>query len=118
MSTNTSFAKVRSIWISDIHLGSCGTQLSKLQSFLEQLSCETLFLNGDTIDKWVLKKRDLKEKYNHILTALDILKQKGISLVFLTGNHDSKRDIENIFNDVYCVEQCHYKTLNNKSYLV
>ena len=93
-----SFIVAKSIWISDIHLGSCGTQLYKLQHFLMNISCETLFLNGDILDKWLVKNIScITPDQRNIIDQLNILKTKGTQLVFLSGNHDKKEDILHLF---------------------
>ena len=47
----------RSIFISDVHLGSYGCQASKLLEFLEQNTCDQLFLVGDIVDGWQMRGR-------------------------------------------------------------
>ena len=109
----------RSIWISDIHLGSCGTQIKKLTSFLENISCETLFLNGDIFDKWLIKNNQLiKIKYNNILTQFNDLEKKGIKLIFLPGNHDRVDDIKKFLIHAEFKDELTYTTKQNKKYLI
>ena len=48
--------KFRTIWISDIHLGTSGCNATLLLDFLANCECETLYLTGDIIDGWRLKK--------------------------------------------------------------
>ena len=47
----------RTIWISDTHLGTPGAQAKSLLQFLKYTRCETLYLVGDIVDGWQLKKR-------------------------------------------------------------
>src|SRR5579875_1102096 len=47
---------VRSAWISDIHLGTSGCKAEMLLDFLKAVDCETLYLVGDIIDGWQLRK--------------------------------------------------------------
>ena len=49
--------RFRTIWISDLHLGTSGCQASKLLEFLRATESETLYLVGDIIDGWQLKRR-------------------------------------------------------------
>ena len=49
-------SKYRTIWISDIHLGTKGCNAELLLDFLHSVECETLYLVGDIIDGWRLKK--------------------------------------------------------------
>ena len=49
-------AKHRTVWISDIHLGTRGCNAAMLIDFLQSIECETLYLVGDFVDGWRLKK--------------------------------------------------------------
>ena len=46
----------RTLWISDLHLGTPGCQARALLDFLKHTECETLFLVGDIIDGWQLRR--------------------------------------------------------------
>jgi len=47
----------RTIWISDIHLGTAGCQAERLLDFLRRHDSDTMYLVGDIVDGWRLKKR-------------------------------------------------------------
>src|SRR3546814_1574994 len=47
----------RAVWVSDIHLGTRGCNAAMLIDFFDHVDCETLYLVGDIIDGWRLKKR-------------------------------------------------------------
>ena len=49
--------RFRTIWISDVHLGTRGCNCELLLDFLDHTDCDTLYLVGDIIDGWRLKKR-------------------------------------------------------------
>ena len=49
--------KVRSVWISDSHLGFRGCSADYLLNFLHQVECDYLYLVGDIVDVWEMKKR-------------------------------------------------------------
>jgi hypothetical protein len=48
--------KFRTVWISDVHLGTAGCQAGLLSDFLHSIECETLYLVGDIVDGWRLRK--------------------------------------------------------------
>lgn len=48
--------KYRTVWISDIHLGTRGCNAGLLLDFLRSIDCETLYLVGDIVDGWRLRK--------------------------------------------------------------
>jgi UDP-2,3-diacylglucosamine pyrophosphatase LpxH len=51
--------KVRSVWISDVHLGFRGCSAEYLLDFLHQVECDYLYLVGDIIDVWEMKKKNV-----------------------------------------------------------
>jgi UDP-2,3-diacylglucosamine pyrophosphatase LpxH len=81
--------RYRTVWISDIHLGTRGCNAEMLVSFLRSIETETLYLVGDIIDGWRLKKGWFwPDAHNEVLRR--ILKQahRGTRVVFVCGNHD------------------------------
>lgn len=82
--------KYRTIWLSDIHLGSKGCQADKLLKFLAQTESEYLILVGDIIDFWSLK-RSIYWPVSHNTIIQKILKKArhGTKVIFIHGNHDS-----------------------------
>ena len=79
----------RTIFISDLHLGSRGCKAELLADFLSRNSCRTLYLVGDIVDGWQLKPRwfwnDAHSRVVHeILRKVD----DGTRVVFIPGNHD------------------------------
>ena len=79
----------RTIFVSDIHLGTRGCKAELLADFLARNSCQTLYLVGDIIDGWQLKRRwfwnDAHSRVVHeILHKVD----EGTRVVFVPGNHD------------------------------
>lgn len=80
----------RSIFISDIHLGSKDSKAELLVDFLKHNTCETLYLVGDIIDGWKMQQNRMKWKQSHTNVIRKILKhsQKGTRIVYIVGNHD------------------------------
>lgn len=83
------FRKHRTIFISDTHLGTRGCKAQALADFLAHNDCETLFLVGDIVDGWQLKRRwywtDAQQDVVHeILRKVD----RGVRVIFVPGNHD------------------------------
>jgi UDP-2,3-diacylglucosamine pyrophosphatase LpxH len=74
------------IVISDIHLGSETSRTGELNSFLDQISCKTLILNGDIFDD--LRFNRLKSGHWKVLTRLRKLSSK-MKVVWIRGNHDT-----------------------------
>tara|TARA_Y100001968_G_scaffold309591_1_gene329560 strand:- start:1264 stop:1974 length:711 start_codon:yes stop_codon:yes gene_type:complete len=108
-----------SIWVSDVHLGSQGSQVEKFELFLNSISCKNLFLNGDIIDNYLINNTNhIKTHYKSIITQLETLQNKGTHIYFLQGNHDKKEAIENVFLNITFKKEIIYKTLTNKTYLI
>jgi UDP-2,3-diacylglucosamine pyrophosphatase LpxH len=79
----------RSIWISDIHLGTPGCQAEALLEFLRVTECENLFLVGDIIDGWQLRRNWYwPQAHNDVVQKLLRKVRKGTRVIFVPGNHD------------------------------
>jgi UDP-2,3-diacylglucosamine pyrophosphatase LpxH len=81
--------RFRAIWISDVHLGTTGCQAQRLLEFLRVTESETLYLVGDIIDGWQLKRRWYWEQaHNDVVQTVLKKAKKGTSVIFVPGNHD------------------------------
>ncbi|MGQ0660592.1 UDP-2,3-diacylglucosamine diphosphatase [Sphingosinicella sp.] len=81
--------RYRTIWISDIHLGTRGCNCELLLDFLDHVDSETLYLVGDIIDGWRLKKRFYwPERHNAIVRRMMKRAKHGTRVVYIPGNHD------------------------------
>ena len=82
-------SRFRTIWISDTHLGTCGCQARALLDFLESHECDYLYLVGDIIDFWRIKRGIYwPQSHNDVLQKLLRKVRKGTELVLIPGNHD------------------------------
>ena len=81
--------RFRTIWLSDIHLGTSGCQAARLLEFLQNTESETLYLVGDIIDGWQLRRRWFwDQKHNNIVQNVLKKAKKGTEVIFVPGNHD------------------------------
>lgn len=79
----------RTIWLSDIHLGSKGCQADKLLNFLKQTESEYLILVGDIIDFWALSRTPYwPTSHNTIIQKILKKSRHGTKVIFIPGNHD------------------------------
>jgi UDP-2,3-diacylglucosamine pyrophosphatase LpxH len=79
----------RSIWISDIHLGTRGCKAEFLLDFLRETECDYLYLVGDIIDGWRLKRSWYwAQSHNDVVQKLLRKARKGTKVVYIPGNHD------------------------------
>ncbi|WP_026368048.1 UDP-2,3-diacylglucosamine diphosphatase [Aminiphilus circumscriptus] len=82
----------RSIFISDMHLGCRWCQAKLLASFLSSVECENLFLVGDIIDGWKLKRRSSwPQSHNKVLRKI-LKMSKKTRICYIPGNHDEFLD--------------------------
>jgi len=79
----------RTIWISDIHLGTRGCNAEMLIDFLDHVDSETMYLVGDIIDGWQLRKRFYwPDAHNDIVWRILKRAKRGTRIVYVPGNHD------------------------------
>ena len=81
--------RFRTIWISDIHLGTRGCKAEFLLEFLRETESETLYLVGDIVDGWRLKRTWYwPQAHNDVVQKLLRKARKGTRVVYVPGNHD------------------------------
>jgi UDP-2,3-diacylglucosamine pyrophosphatase LpxH len=87
--TSTAPLRFRTIWISDTHLGTAGCQAGRLLDFLRRTESEHLYLVGDIIDGWQLKRRWYwHQSHNDVVQKILRKARKGTQVVYIPGNHD------------------------------
>lgn len=114
---NAGTRRLRAIWISDVHLGTRGCQADYLLDFLKHHDAERIFLVGDIIDGWQLRKDWYwnEQQQNVVMNVLEKARQ-GAKVVFVPGNHDEfARDFVGMSFDRVSVEsEAVYTTLGGK----
>jgi UDP-2,3-diacylglucosamine pyrophosphatase LpxH len=79
----------RTVWISDLHLGTRDCDAAGLLAFLKRHDFEKLYLVGDVIDVWRLKKeRYWPQTHNDVVQKILRKAHRGARVVFIPGNHD------------------------------
>jgi UDP-2,3-diacylglucosamine pyrophosphatase LpxH len=117
METNTGY---KSVFISDLHLGSKHCNADKLLNFLDGLETEKLYLVGDIVDGWRLQKKWYwPNKHNKIVQKLIKIAKKS-EVIYITGNHDEfLRTIPNInLGEVTVYNRYDHIGVDGKRYLV
>ena len=107
----------RAIWISDVHLGTSGCKAELLLDFLRVSESEKIFLVGDIIDGWRLKKKWYwPQAHNDVIQKLLRKARKGVKVVFVPGNHDeaARKYIGVNFGDIIIKKEAHHITLKGK----
>ena len=80
----------RTIFLSDIHLGTRGCRAATLLDFLRHNDAETIYLIGDIVDGWQLKRAWYwPQAHNDVVQKLLRKARKGTRVVYVPGNHDA-----------------------------
>ena len=80
----------RSIFISDVHLGTKDCKADQLNNFLKHNTCDTLYLVGDIIDAWKIQQNKWRWKQSHTNVVRRVLghAKRGTRVIYIAGNHD------------------------------
>ena len=111
----------RSIWISDVHLGTYGSQAAMLLDFLKYTDSKYLYLVGDIIDGWRMKRSWYwHQSHNDVIQKLLRKARKGTRLFYVPGNHDENfRDFTTYrFGNVAVVRETVHTMLDGRKFLV
>jgi UDP-2,3-diacylglucosamine pyrophosphatase LpxH len=109
--------RVRTVWISDLHLGTPGCQAMALLEFLRQVDCEQLFLVGDIIDGWQLRRSWYwPQAHNDVIQKILRKARKGCRVIFIPGNHDefARRYLDHSFGGVEVAKEWMHQTADGR----
>lgn len=111
----------RTLWISDIHLGTAGCKADFLLDFLEHNHAKTLYLVGDIIDGWQLRRGwHWPRSHNDVVQKILRLARQGTRVVFIPGNHDefARQFVGYAFGDIEVLDEDIHQTADGKHLLV
>ncbi|HEU0118459.1 MAG TPA: UDP-2,3-diacylglucosamine diphosphatase [Alphaproteobacteria bacterium] len=111
----------RSIWISDIHLGTRGCKAEMLLDFLRYTESDYLYLVGDIVDGWHLRKRWFwPQQHNDVVQKILRRARKGAQVFYVPGNHDeaARAYCGLHFGGVYVTNEVVHETANGKRLLI
>ncbi|MEO0054471.1 MAG: hypothetical protein RLZZ50_418 [Verrucomicrobiota bacterium] len=114
--------KVRTVIISDVHLGTPDCKAAEVNHFLKHTRCEKLILNGDIIDGWRLKQSSYWPggHTRFVRIVLKKLEKRGTRVVYLRGNHDDilAKFIPVTFENLEIAEDHVHETADGRRYFV
>lgn len=114
--------RLRSVFLSDLHLGTPDSKVHEVIDFLKHVECEKLVLNGDIIDGWALKRgsRWRKRHSRFIRTVLKKVERENTEVIYCRGNHDDILDrfLPLAFGPVNFVKEHIHEGVDGKRYLV
>jgi len=113
--------RFRTVWISDTHLGTPGCNATLLLDFLKSIECETLYLVGDIVDGWQLRKGWYwPPAHNDVVRCVLKMAKRGARVIYIPGNHDEAfRDFTGLhFGDVELLPEDIHVTADGRRLLV
>ena len=111
----------RTLWISDLHIGSTQCQADTLLDFLKHNDSDKLYLVGDIIDFWALsKKMYWPRDHNTIIQKILRKARHGTQIIYIPGNHDEnvREYDEYVFGDIVVKKSDIHTTAQGKRFLV
>ncbi|MBA3811653.1 MAG: UDP-2,3-diacylglucosamine diphosphatase [Caulobacteraceae bacterium] len=111
----------RSVFISDIHLGTRGCQAELLLDFFRHMVCERLYLVGDIVDGWKMKRGWFwPQTHNDVVQKILRMARKGVAVTYIPGNHDDRvRDFCGVhFGGVVVARDTVHRTADGRRFLV
>jgi UDP-2,3-diacylglucosamine pyrophosphatase LpxH len=114
--------KYKSIFISDIHLGTRFSKAKVLLNFFKYNESDQLILVGDIIDGWAIKRKLIwPQEHSDVIQKILKKARKGTKVTFITGNHDEflRPFVPLILGDsVSIANELEYEAINNKKYYI
>lgn len=113
--------KHKSLFVSDIHLGVNHTNVEHLLSVLRENEFENIFLVGDIIDGWKLRRSfSWDENANTFLQKIFRAARKGTNIVYIIGNHDEflYKFKDQSFGNIFIKEKHFHQTLKGETILL
>lgn len=111
----------RSIFISDVHLGSKAAKAEFLIDFLRHHDADTIFLVGDIVDGWRLRRSwHWPQAHNDVVQKLLRKARKGASITYIAGNHDEfARQFQGVhFGGIVVADRAIHETADGRRMLV
>jgi UDP-2,3-diacylglucosamine pyrophosphatase LpxH len=113
--------RYRSLFISDLHLGTRGAQADALLEFLRECEAQTIYLVGDIVDGWRLRSAWYwPQSHNDVVQKLLRKARKGTRVVYVPGNHDEF--LRGFYGTHFgCIEVCEtavHEAADGRRYLV
>ena len=113
---------VRSIFLSDIHLGTRACQADRLLEFLRKYDADHVFLIGDILDFWAMKRRGVYWSTAQNTVVQKVLKRARhqARVVFIPGNHDeaAREHVDTSFGNIRVVQDYEHVAADGKRYLL
>ncbi|WP_133540927.1 UDP-2,3-diacylglucosamine diphosphatase [Idiomarina aquatica] len=119
--------RINTLFLSDLHLGSSSCHAESINQLLCSIDCKTIYLVGDIVDFWAIKRRGvgLVESHVEVIKTLLIKARQGTKIHYVTGNHDDglrsllkAYPFEHGLTNINLCNQCNFISKSGKKYLV
>ncbi len=113
--------RYRTLWISDVHLGTKDCKADELNEFLKHHKAQKIVLVGDIIDGWKMKSGIFwKPGFTRVIRRLLTLAKNGVEIDYITGNHDEflRRFANNRFDNIHVYNRSVHTTADGRRLLV
>lgn len=114
----------KTVFISDLHLGTKYCKDELLNNFLSSFKCDTLYLNGDILDVWNLSKKNSYFPQDHVNIIRKLLSKakNGTQIKYVIGNHDDflrkYHDLLSTFGNIEIADEFIFTSVLGNKYLV
>jgi UDP-2,3-diacylglucosamine pyrophosphatase LpxH len=112
--------QVRTAWISDVHLGTRASGAARLLDFLREYDFETLYIVGDLIDIWQIRRsRYWPQQHNDVIQKILRKSRKGTRVIYIPGNHDEMiSSFYGAYGDITIQKHAIHRTADGRRVLV
>jgi UDP-2,3-diacylglucosamine pyrophosphatase LpxH len=113
--------RVRTLWISDVHLGTRDCQAEHLSAFLKGYQADKVYLVGDIIDGWKMRSGAYwPQAHTNVIRRLLTMSKRGTEVIYITGNHDEflRRYSKLILGNIQLVDEAVHVTVDGRRLLV
>ncbi len=112
--------KIRTAWISDVHLGTRGANAGALLDFLRDYDSEVLYVVGDLIDIWQLRRGIYwPQPHNDVIQKILRKARKGTRVIYIPGNHDEMvSQFAGVYGNIAVENQTIHETADGRRILI
>src|SRR5689334_15363276 len=113
--------RLRTIFVSDVHLGSRDCRAQELLDFLASVEVDYLYLVGDIVDFWSLRKSFYwPQEHNEVLRAILDMAREGTEVTYIPGNHDEelREFCGSVFGNLRIRRRYVHSTADGREFLV
>lgn len=113
--------RVRSLFVSDVHLGTRACRAEQLLAFLKRYQFERLYLVGDIIDFWALRRSVYwPRSHNTVIQKILRRARHGARVVYVAGNHDEalREYLGMAFGEIELTDSCVHEAADRRRYWV